>query len=93
MNTLTRGGEGLTVKRPVKRRAAHVPKQGHILNPFARVDQLAGLGDLLPGEFRLAPEFHAPFTLPASTPSFACRRFGRPWRCGRNRISCLHIGT
>jgi hypothetical protein len=33
------------------------------------------------------------YTRPVSAPCAAWRRFGLPWRCGRSRISCLHIGT
>ena len=46
-------------KRPVKRRAAHVQKVGHVLAGFAFVDQLPGVVDLLRRQFHLPAKLHA----------------------------------
>jgi hypothetical protein len=37
----------------------NIQERGHVLAALAFVDQLPGVVDLLRGEFRLAPEFHA----------------------------------
>src|ERR1019366_7782515 len=44
--------------RAVKGTTVHVEKRGHIFAALPFVDQLPCVVDLLPGKFRLAPEFH-----------------------------------
>ena len=58
----------LTGQRPVKGGAVHVEERGHVLAALAVVDQFAGVSDLLPGEFGLAPNF-TPRPLAAFTPA------------------------
>jgi len=55
----SKAAEASAVERPVKRRAAHVQKAGHILAGFAFVDQLPGVVDLIRCELRFPAKLHA----------------------------------
>jgi hypothetical protein len=46
-------------KRPVKRRASHVQKVGHVLAGFAFVNQLPGVLDLVCCELHLLAKLHS----------------------------------